>query len=87
MLDLRNGAPELVAELLRACLDAVTCVARAHAPRCHGRAHARAPRCDSPTNVATVEMDMAKARGCCTALPSPKAALTNAPCRCRCSQT
>jgi hypothetical protein len=63
MLDLSTGAPELVAELLRACLDAVTCV-RAQ-PLCAAR-HALTPalwRCRSPANVAHVEMDMTKARG------------------------
>ena len=43
MLDLRNGAPELVAELLRACLDAVTCVSHAHALRRMTRS--RVPAC------------------------------------------
>jgi hypothetical protein len=74
MLDLSTGAPELVAELLRACLDAVTCV-RAQ-PLCAARL-ALTPalwRCRSPANVAHVEMDMTKARAATRMrAPVPKA--------------
>ena len=76
MLDLRNGAPELVAELLRACLDAVTCVAPHRCGALQCCAHTHPPRHASPANVAAVEMDMAKARGPLRRL-LPKALLTS----------
>jgi hypothetical protein len=84
MLDLASGAPELVADLLRACLDTVKCALHFSLLRRTKNTNAttpalllltpltRAPRLRSAANVASVEMDMVKARraraphSCCT---------------------